>query len=287
MAQYFSEREQGPKPRITSEVTKVAWGGIVALVNSLMSNGAFGNSFPDNCPDGYGVVGTQSYEMGLAIQAEIPGLHWPIDPESIPDVPTVMDLSEFAHAHVAKPIARSYHSFFKHTHLSYEKEEGQREFRERFNRILSRNGLRFQMTEPGIVQRLSPAPLEPLVARAFPPTGDSTLDGLLADAARRFGDPDADVRRDALEKIWDAWERVKSVAHADKKRSVQLVLERAASEPNFRATLDAEARELTRIGNAFRIRHSETSQTAIESDSHVDYLFYRLAAMMWLILESR
>jgi len=35
---------------------------------------------------------------------------------------------------------------------------------------------------------------------------------------------------------------------------------------------------LTAIGNQFRIRHSETSQTPIEEDEQVDYLFHRTRA---------
>ena len=55
----------------------------------------------------------------------------------------------------------------------------------------------------------------------------------------------------------------------------------------FRETLEAEATELTRIGNTFRIRHSETSQTPLENDTHVDYLFHRLFGLIHLLLKFR
>ena len=58
-------------------------------------------------------------------------------------------------------------------------------------------------------------------------------------------------------------------------------------QQQFRETLEAEATELTRIGNTFRIRHSETSQTPLENDTHVDYLFHRLFGLIHLLLKSR
>ena len=54
---YYSDRELGPKPRIKEDIPHAAWGGIVALIDSLISTGAFGLIFPDNCPDGEVSIG--------------------------------------------------------------------------------------------------------------------------------------------------------------------------------------------------------------------------------------
>jgi hypothetical protein len=58
--QYFSDREQGPRPRTEETISPVAWGGIAATVESLVADGSFGESFPDSCNDGGAVVGTDS-----------------------------------------------------------------------------------------------------------------------------------------------------------------------------------------------------------------------------------
>ena len=66
-------------------------------------------------------------------------------------------------------------------------------------------------------------------------TGDAELDRLVADAVRKFLDPHLEARRDALEKLWDAWERVKTLLPAaDKKESVKLLLDRGATDPTLR-----------------------------------------------------
>ncbi len=286
MQSLFSEREHGPIAAVSTELTERAWGGLVALISTLSSNGAFGLSFPERCPDGTAIVGTQFYEMSLAICAEIPGLEWPLRADRLTDVATAMDVLEFADAHVAQPIAGSYHSFFQHSHLNFDRAEGQRNFRERVNRIFARNGLRYRLSDIGLIERTVPTPLGPLLARSFPSTHDSVLDELLIDAMRQFADPNSSVRRDGLEKLWDAWERLKTLAVGDKKASTKAVLDAAAVEIEFRALLEAEAKELTRIGNKFRIRHSEASQTVIVEDSQIDYLFFRLAALLWLVISA-
>jgi hypothetical protein len=44
---------------------------------------------------------------------------------------------------------------------------------------------------------------------------------------------------------------------------------------------------MTDIGNGFQIRHSETSQVPLQRNNHVDYLFHRLFALIWLVLRAR
>jgi len=57
-------------------------------------------------------------------------------------------------------------------------------------------------------------------------------------------------------------------------------------EPGFRDVIENEAKVLTDIGNTFHIRHSETTQTPLQSERHVDYLFHRLFSLIWLVLKA-
>lgn len=65
--EYFSDRERGPAPRVRLEIDATTWGGLVALVDGLVANGAFGIDFPEPCPDGRGPTGTDTHALGLAI----------------------------------------------------------------------------------------------------------------------------------------------------------------------------------------------------------------------------
>lgn len=288
MSDYFSDRERGPRPRTLEEVSQAAWGGVVALLRSLIETGALGIDFPDMCPDGRGPVGTDQGALVLAMQAEIPEIPWPLVPADPPSTLVVLDLLEFCHRHVARPIEGSFHPFFQHSHLGFEREVGQQDFRERVNRILARNGVAFEIAGDGRVVRLAPLVLREALATTTFATGDAELDSLLEVARTKFLSPDLATRRESLEKLWDAWERAKSLrVPADKKTSTAALLDGGASEKNFRDVLETEARELTRIGNTFRIRHSEVAQVPVERSEHIDYLFHRLFGLLFLLLSRR
>jgi hypothetical protein len=90
-----------------------------------------------------------------------------------------------------------------------------------------------------------------------------------------------------LEKLWDAWERLKTLEAADdKKRSIGILLDRTATEPTFRRLLEEEATYLTNVGNNFMIRHTEVGKIPIASQEQVDYLFHRMFSLIRLTLRS-
>ena len=113
------------------------------------------------------------------------------------------------------------------------------------------------------------------------------LDSMLETARRKFLDPSEDVRREALQALWDGWERLKTLG-CGRNKSVQAgsLLDSAAasSSSQFRSALEREAGELNWIGNNLQIRHSERNQERITRGEHVDYLFHRLFGLVQIIL---
>jgi hypothetical protein len=285
---YFSDRQNGPRPRKEETINQVVWNGIAALVQSLVADSSFGVSFPDVCTDGSDVVGTNTTTWRGVLLAEHPEIEWPFRTDAVPSALAILDLVEFTHDHIAKPIQGAYHGFFRHHHLSFERDAGRAEFRQRINRLFARNGLAYELGADGNVIRLAPAVLRESLQAAVFHTGDGRLDEMLESARLKFLNPDSKVRREALEKLWDAWERIKTIESGiDKKAQVKTLLDKAAAEPNFRALVENEAIALTAIGNKFLIRHSETNRTPISTDAHVDYLFHRLFALIGMLLTSR
>jgi hypothetical protein len=205
--------------------------------------------------------------------------------DTVPPTLAVLDLLEFCHRAVGRPIQGSSHPYFGHHHLTFDRDGGQADFRDSVERIFARNEMAYELGPNGEVVRLAPPVLREALAAGVFRTGDNELDTLLETARVRFLDPDPSVRRDALEKLWDAWERLKTIESGkDKKASTTALLNKMAGEPKFREALEKEAAELNGIGNTFRIRHSETTQTVLHHDDHVDYLFHRLFALIRLAL---
>jgi hypothetical protein len=92
-------------------------------------------------------------------------------------------------------------------------------------------------------------------------TGDDVLDELLERARTQFLSPNPAIRRQSLEALWDAWERITSLElPADKRESTKRLLDKGSGEPNSRQMLEDEARTLTAVGSGFMIRHAEVGQ---------------------------
>lgn len=287
MAKYFSEREYGLKARIIEEIPLNVWAGLTALVSRLETNYAFGNSFPELCRDGAGPCGC---DMGLfmcTLVADIPGMEWPLNPTVLPSTPAILDLIEFCYEHVSEPIKGDFHSYWRHYHLTFDVTIGQNKFKDSINRIFRRNGIAYELSDDGQIIRLGPEVLREALTTATFNTGDTDLDNLLNAARNKFLSPDLNIRKESLEKLWDAWERLKTITPGvDKRTSISILLANSCSDPQFQVRLNNEALALTNIGNDFMIRHHETSKIPIVSGEQVDYLFHRLFALIYLILKT-
>lgn len=264
------------------------WAGIWAYVERLLNQNAFGKDFPIACPDDPHVVAyTDDRAFRTAYQAEIPDMPEYLKPDTDLSTLSILDFVEFCHRHVAKAEQEDYHDYFRHHHWAFDRASGQAEFRREINLIFSRNGLAYQLQEDGRIVRLAPPVLNEALVGAIFSTGDVELDGKLNDARRKFLSRDDNERRQALESLWDAWERLKTSEGGDARQSSKKLLEKAASEPNFQQRLNDEALELWEIGNQFMIRHHAVSQIPLQSSDHVDYLFHRMFALVYLILKSK
>ena len=282
---YFSDRERGPVPRTVEEITPAAWAGIWALISARLSDSSFGYSFPEQCPDGAGISGCDSTLFEAAAAGH--GIIWPIAKDNVPNTLDVMDLLEFVEDHLAKPIPVDYHSYFGHHHLDFDVEKGKAEFRASLNTILARTGLSFEMNDDGIMLRLGPPVLTTVLKNATFTTGDRTLDELLEDARQKFIAPNLKVRKEALEKLWDAFERLKTLETAkDKKASIAALLHKALPDADMRNRVDKEMAELTEVGNTYMIRHTEVGKKPITKSEQIDYFFQRTFGVVRLLLKG-
>jgi hypothetical protein len=230
-------------------------------------------------------------------RAEIPDLpvpgswsasRWPPD-TPLPPTLAILDFLEFVARAVAEPLRVRVHDFYKHHHLNFNRDTGLASFVEDVNRVFARRGIGFELTAGGHVRRLLSEPLRGLVRKTPFRTGDRDTDNLLDRAVELIVSPGLDMRRDAVEKLWDAFERIKTLEPGgDKKAQATALLARAtaSSGPRFREKIEQEAETLTDIGNSLRIRHSETDKEDIGGPVETDYLFFRMFAFITFLLLS-
>jgi hypothetical protein len=287
MKPLFTERHGGAKPRINEELDEPCRTGLLGLIEARISEEWFGLAFPCPCPDGQVNAGSDKDKLKgrMAAYAVI----WPEDwlqAKQSPIDGQIFDLVEFSYEHIAEPNAYYAHSYWRHSHYSYDQKVGQAKFEEDVNRMFERNGIAFELKQ-GEVTRMAPTGLQEALAQTVFQTGDIVLDDLLEDSRHKFVNRDFKTRRESLEKLWDAWERLKTIEPGkDKRAQVKRLLAKVSTEPNFVSRLESEALELTQIGNSFMIRHTETDKIPINESAHVDYLFQRMFAIIRLLLRS-
>ena len=287
MKRLFTERHGGMKPRVSEELDEPCRVGLLQLIEARISEEWFGSNFPFACSDGLGNAGTDIGKLKgkMAAYGVIRPDEWSRSGPN-PTDGQIFDLIEFSYEHIAEPSAGGNHSYLQHTHYSYNQEAGRTKFEGEVNRLFERNGIAFELKQ-GQVTRMAPTGLQEALAETVFHTGDMVLNELLEDARHKFLNRDSKVRRESLEKLWDAWERLKTIEPGkDKRVQATALLAKASIEPSFQERLGKEARELTDIGNKFMIRHTETDKVPISKSAHIDYLFHRMFAIISLLLKS-
>ncbi|MBF0422176.1 MAG: stationary phase or STEss regulating sigma factor [Magnetococcales bacterium] len=284
--EYFSDQQRGKREAFREDISDQVWRGILSHINALIDNGAFGESFPEICIDGPVVFGSCKSAFSDACRAEIPRLpeDWDIDK---PDTLDLLDLIQFCFKNISKPSRHDYHDYFKHYHLTFNRQEGQETFLGQINQIFERNGIVFRLQSDGSIIRTLPPEFNQLLDASK--TGNERgFDDLLNDAKAKIIRPDPRVRKEGLERLWDAWECLKTLEEGNgKKEQITKLLDKAASSQEFRGLLEVEAKALTEIGNKYRIRHFEQGKIEISDPRQIDYLFFRMLSMINLLLKAR
>lgn len=92
----------------------------------------------------------------------------------------------------------------------------------------------------------------------------------------------------AVEKIWDAFERIKTYYPTlDKKNSAEKIInDISCGNEHIKKMFDNEFKALTDIGNSYRIRHHEINKIDISKELHYKYFYKRCLALISVIIEN-
>lgn len=298
---FFSDRECETETRVKEDINIPVWNGLCAIIEKHISNISLAKDFPEQCPDSMGICGTDPTLFYDTAKAMIPSLEIPIsrkdertvsvfDPietKNIVDTYVTLDLIEFCYIHIYDPIKKgSIHDYFQHYHYAFATAQEQREvFRESINDLFRRNSIAFELNERGQIIRVTPQ----LFLNKFKEihVGDQTTNELINVAIASFIQPKKVDRRRALEKLWDAFERLKTILDADKITSINKLIEiTAKGNQKIKEDLKSECRALTEIGNVYQIRHFETRTHELNESTQIDYLFYRMYAIIDLFTRA-
>ena len=91
----------------------------------------------------------------------------------------------------------------------------------------------------------------------------------------------------AVEQMWDAFERLKTLYGENKKTSADKLIKTVSNNSRtIKELLEKEFKDLTKIGNEFHIRHFENDRVPLESDEFREYLYFRMLTLISYCLNS-
>ncbi len=260
--------------------------------------------FPRQCEDGRGICNYDAEQLDIDLKFEIPDLY---RDDGVIDTPrirsnvfeigshpdefspyAIFDFIEYIAYYAKDYTAGDYHSYFNHYHYSFgEGKTKAKEFCVEIKNIFEKTGLLYTINDDFQVERV-------LVNSTLSEETDELIDGtkeaglreLIQEAISLYKRPNPNSVRDATEKLWDAFERMKTYyTELDKKDSANTIIHNIASHnAQFENMLQEEFIALTKIGNTYRIRHHETDKIEIEDNNHYDYFFNRCLSVILLAL---
>lgn len=257
--------------------------------------------YPEECGDGYGCCGLDWTKFNSALKFEIPGMYrnprGQIDSPPVNSFDDLQEYDQFALLDYIELIAQNckdvecvdYHKFYKHYHLRFKNTRWvYSAFQSEINDIFTKTGLLYKLTADGIIERIvENSPLSPEIEKNISQILEDGVRNLLQEAVKLFKQPYPESHRNAVEKIWDAFERLKTYyADIDKKASAaRIVNDIGSGQADFVILFDQEFKTLTQIGNQYRIRHHETNKIDITDTWHYDYLFNRCLSLICLAIQ--
>lgn len=301
---YYTERHGLRRPVVkTYDISIERYALLLQCCEKYYNNLAW--KYPEQCPDGQGCCGLNYEQFRLDLRFEIPTLyrddadciaapttiHNIFDGDHQPeyDQYALLDLIEFFAENVRDVVVGDFHSYWWHHHLTCQNSRNVcAQFRDEINSIFQKTGLLYSLNTDLQVERIvENSPLTPEVEATIATVKEPGTLELLQEAILHHKRPyPADIR-DATEKIWDAFERLKTYYTALKKaKSAEKIVDDMAGRQAPYATLfDTEFKALTKIGNDFRIRHHETDKIEINDIRYYDYFFNRCLSLIALAIQ--
>lgn len=262
--------------------------------------------YPEECPDGAGCCGLDLEKLNAALKFEIPTLYRRYERIAKPnsnsydaeqyDQYALLDYIEFIAVNCRDFTMGRYHEFYHHYHFTFspirvqpfpQKTQSFHDFQNEINEFFEKAGLLYRLTDSKEIERIvEDTPLTPELESKINRIQEPGVRELLREAIDFYKKPNPNARQYAIEKIWDAFERLKTYyASMDKKSSAEKIIsDISGSNPAFMELLNKEFRDLTQIGNNFRIRHHETNKVDITDSLHYDYLFNRCLSLISLVI---
>lgn len=305
MIPLYTQRTIGSKPRINDEITLPLWKGIISFLEKMEQKNFFAEEYSKGCMDNSADVWSTDTNK-LSTELEIyTGLTWPLkstkdseqywmEPQHyIPTKYEIFDTLEFLYHKISTPSEGFYHNFCRHYHLNFTRDYvAKTEYSNEINGLFTATGMIYEFNATnGHVETIVGDETKRLMHNALNSRMmDFQYQEMLEDACVKITNFRIDIAYQALEKLWDAYERLKCYFdpkdQKEKSTSASRIVGLFCDNVLFQKELEEEMRKVSILGNSLRIRHSETYQSTLTNHRQIHYLFRRCLALIVLIQDQ-
>lgn len=318
----FSERNLGHQIRTNENLSFTFWKKLTQILDKMHKSNYFSISYPLIYPIYYDMDSNDylghissgqiyacddnrlSEDLNFYIDNDI---SWPLqikkkERDWMPSKNQIFDIIEFLYSKINSIESNTYHSeaYYEEgisiTVLKPKQNDNsaREKFAKEINTLLSAGKMIYVFDENlGEIHSIISHETRQLIVSALDFKTfylDSEYSQFLKSACELISNPSFEKRYDALDKLWDAFDRLKCYFDPknqnEKKTSCKKILDLFPNNPLFCIDLDKEMKILTDLGNQVRIRHKETYQETLTDSIQVNYLFNRCLAMIVLIQQQ-
>ncbi len=271
MAHKFYSHRSGSNPNLKGLPLTDFIGLFERIFDQLRQDGYFDEAFGFHCVDADYIPGVVK-DIDLEILLSVRKKHlWPISGYARwYSEDDLLDMIEFLYLHVSKPIEGTMHSYNEcgmHWE-TFNKAEGQREYREKINQLLVHYEKRFELSEAGEILHKPESGFEPIFEADVPSKDTNVVSRIEAAKVnfRRHG-ASIDDRRQAVRDLADVLEYLR---------------------PQVESLLPTkDERDLFNIANNFGIRHhNDRQKTAYDAAIWLSWMFYFYLATIHVVLRK-
>ena len=200
----------------------------------------------------------------------------------------MLDLIELFANNIHDVTTGTYHEYFGHNHLILHSSNATAMlFKDEINEIFQKTGLLYCLNDDWQIERIvENSPLTSEIEKTIVGVKELGTRELLQEAIAYYKEPRPGNRQIAVEKMWDALERLKTYYPSDKKTSAdKIIADMAGGEAVYIELFTTEFNALRKIGNNFRIRHHERDKIDISDPRQYDYFFNRCLSLIALAIQ--
>lgn len=275
---YYSKRNKDLEEKLSDEF----WMGFKAYIEEIAYEKGF---FFENFGNWNGCSLLDSNKVTSKMLQEIGRQEWPLFDKPSDD--QTFDLIQFFFNFVSYPTKWNYNRSYADCLLPTEvnTKKGRYDYTIGINHLFENFRHPYKLIK-GDIKRFGSKILDEKILNLEFKIPDTELFKLINDAINYFYSRNSNDKKIGVEKIVDAYQRLKTIKNSNVKRGIELMKKEVSLLEVVQTAFGEDLADLWKVVNNYAIRHFETNKIPLKDENFMEYLFYGYFNVIRLILKK-